>query len=97
MWQLPPEIDDDLKEVAFRLEALGFSATQSTFSASFGDYFVDLVGRGRQLRIVRDRSQYFVDADRDDLERAGLWRTFEDRDEFLTRLLTWLSNAKESP
>lgn len=84
-----PEIREDCGALIDELAVLGYRVVASTYSAaSFGDYEVEFVGPVR-FHITRDRSQYIVDADRGSLERAGLWRAFDDRAEFARMVLAW--------
>jgi hypothetical protein len=63
--------------------------TASQYSEQcFGDWVVELTGR-KSFRLVRDRSQYMVGGDRASLEPAGLWRAFDDRDEFVRLVVRW--------
>jgi hypothetical protein len=63
----------DLGPLLSRLSELGYAPTKSEYSPhAFGNYFVDFSGPTGCLRLVRDRSQYTVEAERDSLEAAGL-------------------------
>jgi hypothetical protein len=46
------------------------------------------------LRIVRDRSQWFLEAERSHLEPAKLWKAFSDTNEFCDALLAYLGDRR---
>jgi hypothetical protein len=72
-----------------QLELLGYQVAGSQYNeAAFGNWFVDLVGP-TSLRVVRDRGQYLLEGPRSSLEQHGLWRAFDDRAEFASRLLAY--------
>jgi hypothetical protein len=94
MKHLPVEIVQDLQGLLDRLNALGCVPAGGRYDPDvFGNYYVNFSGRKGPFRIIRDRSQYMVEGDRAVLERAGLWRAFDDREEFAARLLSWLEGA----
>ena len=84
----------DVGSLVSRLEALGFNPVASSYSPQvMGNWYVDLTGPKRSLRIIKDRSQFFVDGDRNELEPAGLWRVIDDPREFEKKLISWLVGA----
>jgi hypothetical protein len=86
---IPPRVRADVGELLDRLEQRGYRVTRAEyFPESFGDWEVDIVGP-TEFSLVKDRSQFMVGADRASLERAGLWRGFDDRDEFARLVLAW--------
>ncbi|MGH2567338.1 MAG: hypothetical protein ACRDGA_03295 [Bacteroidota bacterium] len=48
----------------------------------------------RELIITADRGQLFVEGDRAELEAAGLWGAFNDRQEFESSVLNFLGVAE---
>jgi len=90
--QIPAEVASDIGPLLDQLAELGYQPTDSRYSPeSFGNYFVDLVSRDSVLRIVRDRSQYFIEsALSEELRQAGMFRAFDDRTTFGNALLGWL-------
>ena len=91
--ELPGEIRADIGTLLDHLAAAGFRPVGSRYEpASFGDYLVDFRGPTGSLRITRDRGQYMLEGDRGELESAGLWRAFDDRDEFTQRLTDWATH-----
>jgi hypothetical protein len=51
----------------------------------------DFTDGSRHLRVIKDRSQWMLDGAKKDLERAGLWRAFDDTEEFRDALLAYIS------
>ena len=91
---IPQPITDDLAPLVAKLEQAHYRPGDAQFSDSFGSYRVEFSGPSARFRIVRDRSQYYIDGlPRNTLEPAGLWRAFDDRAEFEVQLLSWLSPA----
>jgi len=81
------EIGPELK----RLAAHGFAIEDCRYDERcFGDFYVDLCRGDRLLRIIRDRSQYIVEGDRESKEKAGLWRAFDSKHEFFAALFAWI-------
>jgi hypothetical protein len=89
-----PEIRADIGDLLDRLDHLGFRVVDARyFPESFGNWQVELVG-SCAFRLFKDRSQFMIDADRRSLEPAGLWRAFDDRDEFTRRVLAWAATSE---
>ena len=87
------EIQSDIGGLLDKLAKMGLMPTGSLYSPeSFGDYYVDFGSPVGWFRIVRDRSQYQLDGRRELLEPAGLWRSFNSREQFERQVLTWLEN-----
>jgi hypothetical protein len=83
-------IADDLHALIGGLAALGFAPKRHEYSsASFGNYFIDFESGAFKFRIVCDRSQYFVEGEKDELEPVGLWRAFDDKTLFGQAVLEW--------
>jgi hypothetical protein len=49
---------------------------------TFGNWYVDFFRSSRNIRLVKDRSQYFVNAPKADLEAAGMSHVFTNATEF---------------
>ena len=81
-----------LSDYRRRIEALGAEVTDARHDAqSFGNYEVCFRASNVAFRITRDRRQYILHGPpRQELERAGLWRAFNHRDEFGETLLAWV-------
>lgn len=92
---LPGPISDDFGDLLPALAEAGFLPSAGEYSPdTFGNYWVDVAGARGSMRIVRDRGQYFVTGcPREVLERAGLWRTFGDREEFQDRIVAFVRSV----
>jgi hypothetical protein len=93
---LPPEIVADLGELLVELEADGVQATSGEYSReSFGNYTVEFRSNKGLFRVVRDRSQYYIDGpSQDQLLPLGLWRAFNDLETFSEALHGWLARRE---
>ena len=86
---IAPEIRADVGPLLDELAGLGYRVVASEYSPeSFGNWVVDLTGPA-EFRICKDRSQFMVTAHRQSLERADLWRAFDDPEEFARHVLAW--------
>ena len=83
-------IREDIGDLLDRLAELGVHVSSAQKSESFGNWYVELSG-SIQCRLIKDRGQFLVEADRELLEPAGLWRAFEDRKEFARLVIEWAS------
>ena len=80
---IPAPVQEAIGPLLSDLERLGLHVESSESSAeSFGDFVVDLVGSRGRIRLVRDRSQYYLDGDIGALRAAGLLRAFDDVSSF---------------
>jgi hypothetical protein len=93
----PPEsgpsdsIQADIGTLIAELEALGLEVTASRYDAqAFGNYYIDLSGTAGSIRITRDRGQYMIDADERQLRQRGLFRAFDDLEEFRVAVLAYV-------
>jgi hypothetical protein len=86
-----PEIQAEIGALISNLQALGWTVTDSRYEArSFGDWYVDLEGRSPAIRLVKDRSQCMVrEVPIEILKMAGLWRVFNDVEEFKAAVFRW--------
>jgi hypothetical protein len=92
MHHLPPDIVRDIGDLICRLEALGFNPQASAYDPQvMGNWYADFSGSKRSVRIIKDRSQYFVEGDRKELEPFGLWRAFNDPRELEKKMISWLA------
>ena len=83
-------IQADIGALIAELEALGLEVTASQYDAqAFGNYYIDLSGTAGPIRITRDRGQYLIDADERQLRQRGLFRAFDDLEEFRVAVLTY--------
>jgi hypothetical protein len=87
----PPEVQADIGALLDRLAGLGCRVVRAHYSPeNFGNWVVDIAGP-LGFSMSSDRGQYMIDADRDALERANLWRAFDDREEFVRSVLAWVT------
>jgi hypothetical protein len=93
--EIPKEVAKDIGPFLRRLADLGYEPYASLYDAkSFGNYYVDLRAGEFWLRVVRDRSQYYIDSkSTDQLRQAGMLRAFDDRKAFEQAVLEWLRPA----
>jgi hypothetical protein len=93
--QVPREVAEDIGPFLSQLAEFGYQPTDSHYdSQRFGNYYVDLLAGKTSLRIVRDRSQYYIDAKSTDrLQESGILRAFDDRRAFEQAVLEWLRAA----
>lgn len=86
---IAPEIRADAGPLLDELERLGYQVAAAEYSAeSFGNWYIDMAGP-KAFRMIKDRGQFLVDGEEDALRRAGLWRAFDDRAEFLRLIRDW--------
>ena len=59
-------------------------------SEDLWDWYVDLARNGRTIRSAKDRSQYMIAGpSTQDIKDAGLWRAFDDLEEFRRTVSRW--------
>ena len=91
---VPPQIRREIGRLLDALGAAGYRVGKSVFDADcFGDWYVDLRGP-RRFRLTKDRGQYMIGGPEDELRDQGLFRAFDDRDEFERSVLLWLSEKE---
>lgn len=90
MTTLPKEIEIALGALPEALAALGYRPVDGQLSESFGDFLVRFTDGRHAFELTRDRSQFMVRGQRDQLEPAGLWRAFDGTAELEAPLLAWL-------
>jgi hypothetical protein len=84
----------DLAELLPQLAAHGFHPGRCEYAPDvFGNYLVDFSAPTKSFRLIRDRSQYMLEGDQEELRDAGLFRAFDDKKEFQSALLSWLARA----
>lgn len=95
MTTLPKEIETALGALPEALAALGYRPVAGQLAESFGDFFVRFTNGRSSFALTRDRSQFMVRGEPDELEPAGLWRAFDDIAELEAPLLGWLQERRE--
>ena len=90
--EIPKEVAKDIGPFLNQLAGFGYEVYDSRYDArSFGNYYVDLCAGEVWLRVVRDRSQYYIDTrSTDKLREDGMLRAFDDRKAFERVVLAWL-------
>ncbi len=72
------------------LDRLGAQFGGSAFSReSFGNFYLDCALGQITFRLFRDRGQYMIDGDTEQLKRFGLFRAFDSKDEFGAAILKY--------
>ena len=82
----------NLDVVSTALAKAGFRLLH-TQVGSMDSGLADYSDGGRKLRVIKDRGQWMLEGARDELERAGLWRAFDDTVQFRDALLAYISHA----
>lgn len=82
----------DLEVISTAMATVGFAllfaenGPMDSGVADFSDGF-------RTIRVIKDRSQWMLKGVRDQLEPFGLWRAFDDTQEFRAALLTYVART----
>lgn len=92
--ELPPTILQALRPAQAALSAAGYFPSSASESESFGDFSVTFSSPRGVVQVSRDRGQFLVSGpDRQELENAGLWRTFPGSHELAMQLKAWLRHT----
>jgi hypothetical protein len=88
---LPSQIAKDVGALISDLQAKGWTISFARYDAqSFGNWYVDLCQVDDCIRLTKDRSQYMFDGPpAAEIKTAGLWKAFDDREEFCQAVSTW--------
>lgn len=89
---LPEIVETDIGSLISKLRVHGYEVEVLRLGAMHS-YQVALLGP-RELIITADRGQLFVEGDQAELEAAGLWGAFEDRQDFESSVLSFLGMAQ---
>ena len=88
------EITQAIGPLLEQLGELGFRVTDSRYEPnSFGNFYVDCKGRKVAFRIVRDRSQYFLDGNVEDNKKRGVFRAYNSVTEFSAATLQYAKSV----
>ncbi len=91
-----PEIAQDIGPLLDALSELHVNIRASAYDGKhFGNYYVDLDASGTAFRIIRDRGQYIIEAQTDQLRTLGLFRAFNTREEIREAALKFVRAASE--
>ena len=96
--KLPSEVEAEAGALLSELRADGWTVCASGYNAQeFGNWYVDLRRADNAIRLVKDRSQYMIDGPPTEaIKTAGLWRAFENLDEFRQLVIKWAGNPSAS-
>jgi len=84
------EITNAIGPLLEQLNALGIRISGSQYDAeSMGNFYVDCQGRKGTFRIVRDRSQYFLDGDVQDIKKRGFFKAYDSVQDFSAATLQY--------
>jgi len=88
---LPSEIKMEVGKLISRLSTAGWVVSDCRYDPkAFGNWYVDLSRDRLTIRLTKDRSQYFVDRlPAEELKDAGLWRAFDNVEEFQNAIIQW--------
>ena len=89
---LPKTVESDIGSLISRLMDHGYKVELMN-EGPMHSYQVALLGP-RKLTITADKGQLFVEGDRAELEAAGLWKAFDDNQEFESSVLKFLGVAE---
>jgi hypothetical protein len=88
---LPAKVQSTLGSLLGELELVGARPIKVELYPGFGDSIVSFVAGSQGFDIVRDRGQLMVQGPgREELQRAGLWKAFNDVAELRAPLLSWV-------
>lgn len=77
-----------------QLEGVGVQFGGDTYSReSFGNFYVNCSLRGKQFRLFRDRSQYMIEGDMNELKRLGLWRAYDSVEDYSAAVMTYAQSV----
>lgn len=92
MKRLPVEITNDIGEYVETLRQAGYEIIETKYSSEFfGNFYVDFKKQDRNIRIIRDRSQYICEGNPSELKEGGLWAAFDSKPEFFNLLFRYLN------
>jgi hypothetical protein len=77
------QIRSEVGTLLDELRALGWTVSASRYDRDvMGNWFVDISRMEVKLRLIKDRGQYSVDGPRQELAAEGLWRIYDNVEEF---------------
>jgi len=88
------KISESIGPLLTQLEGLGVQFGGDTYSReSFGNFYVDCSFRGKQFRLSRDRSEYMIEGDMDELKRLGLWRAYDSLEDYSAAVMAYAQSV----
>jgi hypothetical protein len=85
------EVAREVGALISQLQAAGWTVSFARYDPrAFGNWYVDLCHADDNIRLMKDRSQYMFEGPTiKELQAAGLWRAFDDLDEFCRAVIHW--------
>ena len=95
---LPDKVEIEVGPLISELGAAGWTVFSSRYDAHFfGNWYVDLRRADLAIRLIKDKSQYMIDGpSSDEMKAAGLWKAFDDLEEFRHAVAKWAINPDVS-
>ena len=88
------KISEAIGPLISKLQELGARFDSDTYSReSFGNFHVDCTLRGKRFRLFRDRSQYMIEGDMDELKRLGLWRAYDSVEDYSAAVVNYAKSV----
>ena len=89
--KLPSRVKREILSIIHELLDMGWQISFVRYDArSFGNWHVDLIRPNSDVRVVKDRSQYFATGPAFNvLQKAGLGKSFDDPEQFRQTLAGW--------
>jgi hypothetical protein len=90
---LPDKVEAEAASLLAELRALGWTVVACRHDPQhFGNWSIALQLGERTIRLVEDRSQYMFDGPpAEELKAAGLWKAFDDFEEFRQAVMRWVT------
>ena len=94
---LPSEVAAEAGDLLRALGQAGWTIYGGRYDAdTMGNWYVDLRRSDQRMRLVKDRSQYMVtNVPGEVLKAAGLWKAFDDWQEFRAAVLGWAEHSEQ--
>jgi hypothetical protein len=93
--ELPEQIKEEIGPLLSMLGIAGWVVNDSSYDPnSFGNWYADLTRGNLTIRLVKDRSQYYVSGPTESLKATGLWKSYPDLADFCGAVAAW---ANEQP
>ena len=95
--RVPRKVASEINNILMELLQSGWQVFDYRYdSQSFGNWCVQLVRKDLSIRVIKDRSQYFLDGpSKNELGGTDLERTFDERTEFRRALAHWAVNSTQ--
>ena len=93
---LPIEVEAEVGALLSSLRVAGWTVSLCGFSAHFlGDWYVDLHRENLWIQLTRDDHKYLVHGPPEEIEAAGLRRTFLSLEEFRQAIIEWATKRHQ--